>query len=83
MLSEIEEFVNWLRRRNPAARTWRDYGYDLHSFVDAVGGHPSARTVHCCCYSLFAAQWGACCRHKSKARAFCPSFLSLYSPGSG
>lgn len=39
MLAEIESFVNWLRRRNPAARTWRDYGYDLHQFVIAVGDH--------------------------------------------
>lgn len=37
MLAEIESFVNWLRRRNPTARTWRDYGYDLHQFVTAVG----------------------------------------------
>jgi integrase/recombinase XerD len=37
MLSQIEEFVNWTRRRNPAARTWRDYGYDLHSFAAVVG----------------------------------------------
>jgi site-specific recombinase XerD len=40
MLSQIEEFVNWTRRRNPAARTWRDYGYDLHSFTAAVGDRP-------------------------------------------
>ena len=25
MLAEIEQFVNWVRRRNPEARTWRDY----------------------------------------------------------
>jgi hypothetical protein len=29
MLSQIEEFVNWIHRRNPEARTWRDYNYDL------------------------------------------------------
>ena len=29
MLSEIEQFVNWVRRRNSNARTWKDYGYDL------------------------------------------------------
>jgi site-specific recombinase XerD len=40
MLSQIDAFVNWIRRRNPAARTWRDYGYDLHSFVEAVGDRP-------------------------------------------
>jgi site-specific recombinase XerD len=37
MLAEIERFVNWVRRRNPQARTWRDYGYDLHQFVAVVG----------------------------------------------
>ncbi|MBV5323281.1 site-specific integrase, partial [bacterium] len=37
MLSEIEGFVNWIRRRSPEARTWKDYGYDLHFFMQAVG----------------------------------------------
>jgi len=37
MLSEIEAFVNWVRRRNAAARTWRDYSYDLQQFVALVG----------------------------------------------
>jgi site-specific recombinase XerD len=37
MLVEIESFVNWVRRRSPQARTWRDYGYDLHQFVEIVG----------------------------------------------
>ena len=37
MLSEIEAFVNWVRRRNAAARTWRDYSYDLHQFLAVVG----------------------------------------------
>jgi len=37
MLSEIERFVNWVRRRSPEARTWKDYGYDLRFFVDVVG----------------------------------------------
>lgn len=40
MLSEIERFVNWVRRRSPGARTWRDYGYDLHFFVQVVGERP-------------------------------------------
>jgi site-specific recombinase XerD len=40
MLSEIERFVNWVRRRNPQARTWRDYGYDLRQFAQAVGARP-------------------------------------------
>ncbi len=37
MLAEIEQFVNWVRRRNPEARTWRDYGYDLRQFAASVG----------------------------------------------
>jgi site-specific recombinase XerD len=37
MLVEIDQFVNWVRRRNSEARTWRDYGYDLHQFVEIVG----------------------------------------------
>jgi site-specific recombinase XerD len=37
MLADIERFVNWMRRRNPQARTWKDYGYDLRFFVEAVG----------------------------------------------
>jgi site-specific recombinase XerD len=40
MLSEIERFVNWVRRRSPEARTWRDYGYDLHFFLAVVGDRP-------------------------------------------
>jgi site-specific recombinase XerD len=46
MLAEIERFVNWVRRRNPNARTWRDYGYDLRQFVAVVGDRaPSAITI--------------------------------------
>jgi site-specific recombinase XerD len=37
MLAEIASFVNWLRRRNPQARTWRDYGSDLRQFAASAG----------------------------------------------
>jgi site-specific recombinase XerD len=37
MLSQIEDFVNWVRRRNPQARTWRDYSYDLQQFAAIMG----------------------------------------------
>jgi site-specific recombinase XerD len=37
MLSEIEAFVNWVRRRNPEARTWKDYRYDLQQFARLSG----------------------------------------------
>jgi site-specific recombinase XerD len=40
MLSEIERFVNWVHRRSPEARTWKDYGYDLRFFVQVVGDRP-------------------------------------------
>jgi len=47
MLAEIESFVNWLRRRNPTARTWRDYGYDLRQFAAAVGDRvPESVNLH-------------------------------------
>jgi site-specific recombinase XerD len=46
MLSEIEQFVNWVRRRNPQARTWKDYSYDLRQFADLVGDRaPNAITI--------------------------------------
>ncbi|MCA9978168.1 MAG: tyrosine-type recombinase/integrase [Anaerolineales bacterium] len=46
MVDEIARFVNWLRRRNPQSRTWRDYGYDLKQFAAAVGDQaPEAVTL--------------------------------------
>jgi site-specific recombinase XerD len=36
----MERFVNWVRRRNPDARTWKDYGYDLRFFIEVVGDRP-------------------------------------------
>ena len=41
MLSEIDQFVNWVRRRNPNARTWKDYSYDLRQFADLLGDLPA------------------------------------------
>lgn len=47
MLTEIESFVNWLRRRNPPARTWRDYRTDLFQFAAVTGdGPPGTVTFH-------------------------------------
>jgi site-specific recombinase XerD len=45
MLSEIEQFVNWVRRRNPQARTWRDYGYDLKQFAQSTGDKTPAQVI--------------------------------------
>lgn len=47
MLAEIDRFVNWLRRRNSDARTWRDYRYDLKQFASVVGDRsPNTITFH-------------------------------------
>lgn len=47
MLVEISRFINWQRRRNAQARTWRDYHYDLKQFVEVVGDKPpGAVTFH-------------------------------------
>lgn len=47
MLAEIERFINWMRRRNADARTWRDYRYDLKQFAEVVGDcPPTAITFH-------------------------------------
>jgi hypothetical protein len=40
MLVEIDRFIHWVRLRSPAARTWRDYGYDLRLFASVVGDLP-------------------------------------------
>ena len=51
MLSEIDQFVNWVRRRSPNARTWKDYSYDLHQFASFIGDLPATsvtfRDVDC------------------------------------
>jgi site-specific recombinase XerD len=41
MLSEIERFVNWVRRRSPNAHTWQDYRCDLNFFLESVGDRPA------------------------------------------
>jgi len=45
MLAEIERFINWTRRRNSAARTWRDYQYDLKQFAALVGDKPPGQVT--------------------------------------
>ena len=46
MLSQIEDFVNWVRRRNPQARTWRDYSYDLQQFAAIMGDRMPGEITH-------------------------------------
>lgn len=46
MLSQIEDFVNWVRRRNPQARTWRDYSYDLLKFAAVIGERSPGEITH-------------------------------------
>jgi site-specific recombinase XerD len=43
MLAEINQFVNWVRRRSPKAHTWQDYRCDLHFFLETVGDRPPAQ----------------------------------------
>lgn len=45
MLAEVERFINWVRRRNSQARTWRDYQYDLKQFTQSLGEDRAANTV--------------------------------------
>jgi site-specific recombinase XerD len=45
MLAQIDEFINWLRRRNPSARTWRDYRYDLTQFAALLDDPPPAQVT--------------------------------------
>ncbi len=40
MVNETQSFVNWLRRRNPKARTWKDYRSVLKRFTETVGDKP-------------------------------------------
>jgi len=40
MLSEARQFVNWVRRTNPQAHTWKDYASDLKAFAETVGDRP-------------------------------------------
>lgn len=47
MFSEITRFVNWLRRRNPAADTAKSYQYHLLKFTQIVGDcSPADVTLH-------------------------------------
>ena len=47
MQSEIKQFIQWLRRRNPHARTWRDYQYDLKQFATFLHNRdPETITFH-------------------------------------
>jgi site-specific recombinase XerD len=46
MLSQIDDFVNWVRRRNPQARTWRDYSYDLAQFAAVMGERLPGEITH-------------------------------------
>jgi hypothetical protein len=47
MLSQIEEFVNYIRRRNAQARAWRDYRGDLGQFAAMVGDCAPGAVTFC------------------------------------
>ena len=47
MFTDIERFVNYLRRRNPGADTAKSYRYHLHKFAEIVGDcDPADVTLH-------------------------------------
>lgn len=38
MAINIDTFIDWVRLRNPQAKTWKDYRSDLQIFISAIGG---------------------------------------------
>lgn len=47
MVNQIHSFVNWVRRRNTQARTWRDYRHVLNRLLTVTGDKPpSDVTIH-------------------------------------
>ncbi|MCA9941873.1 MAG: tyrosine-type recombinase/integrase [Ardenticatenaceae bacterium] len=47
MVNEIQLFVNWVRRRNSKARTWRDYRHVLNRLLSVTGDKPPGDvTIH-------------------------------------
>ena len=40
MVNQIHSFVNWVRRRNTQARTWRDYRHVLNRLLSVTGDKP-------------------------------------------
>ncbi|WP_420627689.1 tyrosine-type recombinase/integrase [Candidatus Leptofilum sp.] len=47
MVNEIHSFVNWVRRRNTQARTWRDYRHVLNRLLTVTGDKPPGDvTIH-------------------------------------
>ena len=45
MLQEIDPFIDWVRLRSPAAKTWRDYRCDLELFTSVVGDQDTAKIL--------------------------------------
>jgi site-specific recombinase XerD len=77
MLAEIESFINWQRRRNATARTWRDYRYDLKQFLEVVGDKPpNAVTFHD--VDCFVMQQAACGYKPSTINRRLAAILSLF-----
>ncbi len=78
MLAEIDAFVNWLRRRNPQAKTWRDYRGDLKQFAAVVGdGPPGSITFHD--VDRFVMQQAACGFQPTTINRRLAAVLSLYT----
>jgi site-specific recombinase XerD len=78
MLAEIGAFVNWVRRRNTDARTWRDYQCDLKLFLAAVGDRPP-NTVTPCDIDDFIVAQAALGRRASTINRRLATIASLYT----
>jgi site-specific recombinase XerD len=43
MKKEVEQFIQWVRMRNPQAKTWRDYQCDMNLFLEVAGRREAAK----------------------------------------
>ena len=79
MFSEITRFVNWLRRRNPAADTAKSYRYHLLKFAHIVGDcSPADVTLHDIdAFIEFQAERGLKCSSINRSLTAIASFYSF------
>jgi len=78
MLDEIERFVNWIRRRNPEAHTFRDYRCDLEQFVACVGNR-SPVAITFADIDGFVSQQVACGHSAATINRRLAAIMSLYT----
>ncbi|WKZ38408.1 MAG: hypothetical protein QY332_10745 [Anaerolineales bacterium] len=78
MKKEVERFIQWVRMRNPQAKTWRDYQCDMNLFLEVAGRREAV-------YQAAAAdnrQAGRCaCIATPLAAHFCDSIVERWLQG--